>query len=87
MQQQLQALQQPQQSEQQNESMINTLKNINENTEFSIGDKTIVINKNIAEKIVSLYESVNRQNKKKIESMLNESVDSFKKIVEFAVRQ
>ena len=87
MQNQLQALQQPQQSEQQNESMINTLKNISENTEFSIGDKTIVINKNIAEKIVSLYESVNRQNKRKIESMLNESVDSFKKIVEFAVRQ
>ena len=69
------------------ENTIKKLKMVNENTEFSIGDKTIVINKNIAEKIVSLYESVNRQNKRKIESMLNESVDSFKKIVEFAVRQ
>ena len=69
------------------EDAIAKIKNVTETTQFHIGEQNIVINKNIAEKIVSLYESVNKQNKKKIESMLGESVESFKKIVEFAVRQ
>lgn len=69
------------------ENIIRNIKNVSEETTFIIGEQNIVINKNIAEKIVSLYESVNKQNKKKIESMLGESVESFKKIVEFAVRQ
>jgi hypothetical protein len=54
---------------------------------INIGSNEVVINKTISEKIISVYESLNAQNKKKVESMLNESVESFKKIVNFAVRQ
>ena len=68
-------------------TMIEEIKTVTEQQEFSINNGKIIINKQIAEKLLSLYESVNKDNKKKIESMLSESVDSFKKIVEFAVRQ
>jgi hypothetical protein len=40
-----------------------------------------------ANKIVSVYEAMNKDNKKKMEKMLNESVDSFNKVKKFAVRQ
>jgi len=73
------------------ETNFNIIKYFSENDEkkylvFSDGN-TQEINKNVSEKILSLYESVNENNKKKIETMLEESVDSYKKIVEFAVRQ
>lgn len=67
--------------------IIKTLKNINEDTELEIAGNKITINNTIAEKIVSLYESLNGNNKKKMNTMLNESVESFKKVIEFAVRQ
>jgi hypothetical protein len=69
------------------QNMREQLESIVEEKEFSTNNGKIIINKQIAEKILSLYESVNKDNKKKIESMLSESVESFKKIVEFAVRQ
>lgn len=62
-------------------------KEVNENVLINLSDGQMSINNNIANKIVSLYESVNETNKKKIDEMLNENVQSFKKIVEFAVRQ
>lgn len=40
-----------------------------------------------ANKIVSVYEAMNKDNKKKMEKMLYESVDSFNKVKKFAVRQ
>ena len=74
---------------QQNESVLNTLYSINENEEkaIEIANESVVINNTVAKKIIGLYESVNRSNKEKIETMLNESVDSFKKIASFAARQ
>jgi len=74
---------------QQNESVLNTLYNIKENEEkaIEIANESVVINNTVANKIIGLYESVNKNNKEKIESMLNESVDSFKKIASFAARQ
>ena len=49
-------------------------------------DKSITINSTVAKKIMNLHESVNKSNKKKIESMLEESASSFNKILTFAVR-
>jgi DNA-binding ferritin-like protein len=54
---------------------------------INIGEKPITINNTIANKIVSVHESLSKENKKKMEEMLNESVDSFKKIISFAIRQ
>lgn len=76
-------------SMQRNESVLNMLYNINENEEkaIEIASESVVINNTVAKKIIGLYESVNKSNKEKIETMLNESVDSFKKIASFAARQ
>lgn len=52
-----------------------------------INETPITINNRVAKKVVNVYESLNRQNKKKVEKMLNEDATSFKKIINFAVRQ
>lgn len=62
-------------------------KAVNESATFVLRDGEMTINNSVANKVVSLYESVNKENKKKINKMLNENVESFKKIVDFAVRQ
>lgn len=68
--------------------MIKTLRSINEETALDIAGNKITINSTIAEKIIGLYESLNDDNKKKMNNMLNENnVDSFKKIISFAVGQ
>ena len=76
---------------QQNESILKSMKNmISEGTtemQLNIGENSITINNTIAQKIVSVHESQNKDNKKQMENMLSESVESFKKIVNFAVRQ
>lgn len=73
------------------ENIIDSVKHIVKNNinEMSInmhGNK-VTINSSIANKINNLYESLNDSNKDRMISMLNESTESFKKIVEFAVRQ
>lgn len=72
-------------------SNIDAIKYIVENDIFSmpvqVGEGTINLNKRVAKKVLTVYESLNRQNKKKIESMLNESATSFRKVINFAVRQ
>jgi hypothetical protein len=52
-----------------------------------ISETPITINKRVAKKVMTVYESLNRQNKKKIEKMLNEDAVSFKKVINFAIRQ
>ncbi len=54
---------------------------------ISINGNTMMINSLMADKINTLYESLNEENKEKMVSLLNESTDSFKKILDFAVRQ
>ena len=75
----------------QKESVITTLKSmINENVsemQLNISESSIKINTTMAKKVVDVYESLNKDNKKKMEDMLSESVDSFKKILSFSVRQ
>jgi hypothetical protein len=73
-----------------NEDVLTTIKamvneNIAEKT-IGFGEKEITINNTVAKKIVSVHESMNRQNRKTMENMLNESVDSFNKVITFATR-
>ena len=59
-----------------------------DNVELVIGEEKISINTTIAKKINNLYESLNTKNKKKMKSMLNEGdIVSFRKVLDFAVRQ
>ena len=76
-----------QQQQQTNESVIKQLYNVDGKTRINIGEDKVVINKIIANKITTLYESLNGENKEKMSLKLNESTESFKKILEFAVRQ
>ena len=55
--------------------------------ELTIGDRTVSLNNSVAKKVINLYESLNKQNKKKIEQMLNEDATSFRKVINFAIRQ
>lgn len=76
---------------QMNENVVFILKdmvdnNITEQT-LVINEKEININNTVAKKIVHVYESVNSTNKKKMEKMLNESAESFTKVLTFAIRQ
>lgn len=72
------------------QSMIKEMKNVKKTgkaTTLYVKEEAIEINTNVAEKVVSLYESLNNSNKKVMTQMLSESPESFKKIVNFAVRQ
>lgn len=77
---------------QQNESVMTQIqKMVNEDVtemQLNIGESTLKINNTIAKKVVGVYESLNKENKKKMEDMLNEgTTDSFMKLINFAVRQ
>jgi hypothetical protein len=73
-----------------NEDVLPIIKKmISENTTertIAFGKEEITINNTVAKKIMSVHESMNRQNKKTMENALNESVDSFNKVVTFATR-
>ena len=45
------------------------------------------INNKVSSKVKSLYESLNKTNKKKMIEMMNESAESLEKVITFAVRQ
>lgn len=72
------------------ESNIIILKNMVENKidkqTITIGENIIEVNRGIAKKVVNIYESLNRENKKKVEDMLNEDAGSFKKVINFAIK-
>lgn len=77
---------------QQNESVMSQIKvMVKEDVtemQLNIGENTLKINNTIAKKVVGVYESLNKQNKKKMENMLNEgTTESFMKLINFAVRQ
>ena len=59
--------------------------NIKESTQVQLDGNTFEINTNIAEKLVSVYDTLNEQNKKKmIDMLMNEDTQS--KIIEFVTR-
>ena len=71
--------------------VLNTLKKVRKESikesNLNINGKNIIINNTIAEKILYVYENLNLANKVKMREMLSESVDSFKKVVNFVARQ
>lgn len=73
------------------ERAFDIVRNMHENnlkeSVVNINGNSMKINSLMANKINSLYESLNEENKDKMISLLNESTDSFKKILDFAVRQ
>jgi hypothetical protein len=69
------------------ESIDYMLSNNIDEMNINIKGTDIKINSAIANKINNLYESLNDENKTKMVNMLEESVDSFKQILNFAVRQ
>jgi hypothetical protein len=75
----------------QKEDVLSNLKSMIDNNiserVFSINEQEININNTVAKKIIHVYESVNSTNKKKMEKMLNESAESFTKVLTFAIRQ
>jgi hypothetical protein len=77
---------------QQNESVMSQIiAMVNEDVtemQLNIGENTLKINNTIAKKVVGVYESLNIDNKKKMEDMINEgTTESFMKLINFAVRQ
>jgi len=54
--------------------------------ELPINGRTIKLNSSMAKRIVEVYDSVNTKNKKVVESMLNEDLDSFKKLLNFSIK-
>lgn len=72
-------------------NVLDTIKLIVENNVseqiIRFNENEITINNTVAKKLLNVYESVNKSNKKKMEQMLNESATSFNKVLTFAVRQ
>lgn len=54
--------------------------------DLDFGKDNISINSRLARKVVSVYESLNSKNKKNMESMLDESIGSYRKIINFTLR-
>jgi len=74
------------------ESNLELLRALAENEEGGKTDvyfdgNTITINSRIARKVLAVYESLNKTNKKNMEKMLDESVSSFRKVINFTIRQ
>lgn len=53
---------------------------------ITIKESTINLHKSVAKKLIKVYESLNNTNRKKFEKMLNEDAVSFKKALQFALR-
>jgi hypothetical protein len=56
-------------------------------TVINFGKETITINNRIASKVMKVYEQLNKENKQKLKSMLGESTETFRKAINFVVRQ
>ena len=54
--------------------------------EMNINGKTVTLNTSMAKRILEVYDSVNTKNKKIVESMLNEDLESFKKLLNFSIK-
>ena len=72
----------------QTENIIENLKTIQEGEEKNISlrdGNSIDIGYGLATRIINIYESMNKNNKQTMANMLEESVDNFKKIGQFAI--
>lgn len=54
---------------------------------LAINGRSVTLNTGMAKRILEVYDSVNTKNKKIVESMLNEDLESFKKLLNFSIRK
>jgi hypothetical protein len=54
--------------------------------DININGRPIRLNTSMAKRILEVYDSVNTKNKKIVEGMLNENLESFKKLLNFSIR-
>lgn len=54
--------------------------------DLSINGRTVSLNNSMAKRIVEVYDSVNTKNKKIVEGMLNEDLDTFKRLLNFTIK-
>jgi hypothetical protein len=69
--------------------IIDIRKMVNEGVETKdlfINGRSIRLNTSMAKRILEVYDSVNTKNKKIVEGMLNEDLESFKKLLNFSIR-
>ena len=57
-----------------------------ESLELPINGRQVTLNTSMAKRILEVYDSVNTKNKKIVEGMLNEDLESFKKLLNFSIR-
>lgn len=69
------------------EDIIKKLKSVNKTETLHFKNGSITINEAVANKMLSVYEAMNKKNKKKMEQMLNEDINSFNTVMNFATRQ
>lgn len=68
------------------EDTITYLKNVNESENIKFEDGTVLlVTPNMAKKVLGVYESLNKQNKQHMLTVLSEDKNSFLKIVNFAL--
>jgi hypothetical protein len=56
-----------------------------ETKDLYINGRSITLNNSMAKRILEVYDSVNTKNKKIVEGMLNEDLESFKKLLNFSI--
>ena len=69
--------------------MSDIRKMVRENVEykdFYINGRPVTLNTSMAKRILEVYDSVNATNKKLVEGMLNEDMESFKKLLNFSIK-
>lgn len=75
-----------------NESNLSLIKKLSKSKSLSESvihfsdENSVTINKGTAKKVMKIYNSLNEDNKKKIERMLSEDITSFKQAINFIVR-
>jgi len=55
--------------------------------DLDINGRQVTLNTSMAKRILEVYDSVNIKNKKIVENMLNEDLESFKKLLNFSIKQ
>ena len=57
-----------------------------DNLDLAINGRQVTLNTSMAKRILEVYDSVNTKNKKIVEGMLNEDLESFKKLLNFSIK-
>ena len=58
-----------------------------ESKNLQINGRTVTLNTGMAKRILEVYDSVNLKNKRIVESMINSDLETFKKLLNFSIKQ